>query len=179
MKSNQRRCALGAAFALAVVLALSSAAFACTVWQGKLTVWGVSAGSSGQVSAVGSGANNMTYCNNSDPSGQANIGSAGSATRQIKLSVGSGGACGDLQGGKYFVNYLPDKSSDCMSGLRMGEFTMTGGTTPAGGVGPFTIPGLGSDPYSGILSTSVGGWADICIDDERTIFGNQVPIFLL
>lgn len=186
MSSKHERGLLGGTFVIAVLLALASAASACTVWEGKLTVWGVSPGSSGAVSAVGSGGGSyvsgMSYCSGS-PSGQADVGPAGGATRQIKLSVAveqctGGGGDGALPGGLYLVNYLPDKSADCMNGLEMGQFMLppSGSITEAG---PFTIPGLGSDPNGGLLSTTVGGWADICIDNVGTIYGNQVPIFLL
>lgn len=181
MSTKHNRGLVGGTFVIAVLLALVSAASACTVWEGKLTVWGVSAGSSGTVSGVGSG-NTMTYCSGS-PSGQADVGPAGGSTRQIKLSVAveqctGGTGDGALPGGLYLVNYLPDKSADCMNGLEMGQFTLpsSGSIT---GAGPFTIPGLGSDPNGGTLSTKVGGWADICIDNVGTIYGNQVPIFLL
>lgn len=178
--SNSHRGAVGAAFALAVVLAVSSAAWACTVWRAKLSVWGVSAGSSGTVSAVGSG-DGMTYCGGALPTGQANVGSAGSPTRDIMLSVAVDNCSKSvgLPNGLYTVNYLADKSADCMDVAPIGQFTLTGGATPAGGVGPFTIPEFGSDPNGGVVSTRLGGWADICINSVQTIDGNQVPIFLL
>ncbi|MEJ7763989.1 MAG: hypothetical protein WKF86_00675 [Acidimicrobiales bacterium] len=177
---------------MAVVLGVSSAAWACTVWRGKLSVWGVAptdslgrvTGSSGTVSGVGSGTG-MTYCNNGAATGQANVGPVGAPTREIRLSVeivacgANSGKLGTDMPSVFNVNYLPDKSADCMNGTHMGQFDLKGGATPAGGEGPFTIPGIGSNPNNGVGSTGLGGWADICIDDSKTIYGNQVPIFLL
>lgn len=185
MVSNARRAMVVATLVVAVMLGVSSAAWACTVWKGKFTVWGVSAGSTGTVSAVGS-ETGMTYCNNTT-TGRADVGPVGGVARQIKLSLAVS-PCGTKTDGKlpdglYTVNYLADGGADCMNVAPIGEFMLAGGTTFGNGTadgseGPFTITG-GSNPEGGVTSTSLGGWASVCVNSVTTIFGNQVPIFLL
>ncbi len=170
----------------ACVLVLTSTAWACTVWVGKLTVWGVSSGSSGTVSATGAdlpyspvGGSSMAYC--SAPSGTANVGPAGAALRQIALTYvtqACGTRAGEVPDGAYIVNYLPDKSADCMNGVQIGAYVQDS-TNRGATRGPFTVPGVGSDPSGGALSTGTRGWADICVDHVGSVKGNQVPIFMI
>lgn len=111
MSTTTRRSAIFAFTVVAAVLALSSAAFACTQWKGRMTV---TAGG-GSTSALGSG-NQMTYCDPANPhtdtGGGAKVAAlptAGSITVTVGAEACLNGNAGNKQltKGSYTVNYLP------------------------------------------------------------------------
>lgn len=201
-----RKAVAGVLGVVAVILALSSAAFACTVWAGQMTVTAVSTGggngSSGAVTGYGANmisglyqpgafpqgaGSSMQYCNGAQPTGEAKV-DQNPTTRlgTIQVTV-AGSTCaennvpyvlGSSDAGVWTVNWIPNPSYDCMKGQAIGTFTV--------GVNDTSVTTLIEDvPNLGFDSTTTpGGYrmdagkAAICAD-APSIRGMQVPITVL
>lgn len=187
--------------AVAVTMALSSAAFACTIWTGKMEVTAISTGpgnsSSGTVTGYGANMNfapgtapqgagsSMQYCNGTQPTGLASVDqdpTTGLGTIDVTVASyecvdGNGSRNWDLASGPWQINWLPNPAYDCMKGTPIGSFVVpTGATT-------YTAR-TDAVPNVGFSSTTTGGYrpdagkAAICADGPG-IFGMQVPITVI
>ena len=185
--------------AVAVTMALSSAAFACTIWTGKMEVTAISTGpgnsSSGTVTGYGANmdwaagtapqgaGSSMQYCNSTQPTGVASVDqdpTTGLGT--IDVTVASN-TCADgnrswvLASGAWQINWLPNPAYDCMKGTPIGSFVVPADTTT------FTAR-TDAVPNVGFSSATTGGYrpdagkAAICADGPG-IFGMQVPITVI
>lgn len=191
---------------LAVVMGLSSAAFACTIWTGKMTVTAVSTGpgnaSNGTV--TGEGANmkyapgatpqgqgsSMQYCNGIQPTGTASVDQdPGTGLGVIDVTV-SQSTCSDGTPpgprtwkpgdnlGAWSINWIPNEGYDCMRGISIGSFNVLDSTATTVRARISTVPN------GGFSAETLGGYrldagrAAICADSP-TIEGMQVPITVL
>ncbi len=142
----QRRRLLFGFSAAAALLMLSSAAFACTIYKGKMTVTPNGRGSSGSSSAIGNGSG-MGYCAPVD--GDGTLGMRG-GTVTVRGGPAPGGGCGGhhVTGqGEWFIRWIAGKwdpnngrFDDYMFSNRAGSATIGGPfhTNNDGTFGPFT-----------------------------------------
>lgn len=196
---HAKRGILVTAGAMAGVLGLSSAAFACTIWSGKMTVTAVSTGpgNTSNGSVTGYGANmqwapgaepegvgsSMQYCGGGQPAGDARVDqdpSTGLGTIDVTVAShtceGREWKPGD-NFGVWAINWLPNEGYDCMNGIRIGTFNVPSGATSV-------TTRVSTVPNGGFSADALGGYqlnagrAAICAD-APTINGMQVPITVL
>lgn len=176
-QSDQRRSGMFAAALVAAVMLLSSAAMACTVYKGTMSVTGDSPGS-GTVTAVGNNSG-MGYCYGG-PSGSATL---EKPTSDIFVSVGpfvspDEAVCPSSQ--------LADSGTGT-GGLRTYTVTWWDGTGTGDCMNPLSHQvglidirnGSGSGEYkldTRVINPSEGA---ICVSDLTAGQGNQVPVTFL
>lgn len=175
-----------------VVLAVSSAAWACTVFQGKMVVTG-NAGT-GSVRVIGNGA--MSWCPGY-PMGKAKSNLGGTVTITLSKAGIEGDGCvprkSRLPAGTYDVNYVngaaftrsdkKDKNNDdgsrdwiidCMSPADPPTLTIGGMTIDdyGKGTGTYSLPPFGQ--LSGPTDE-----AAICVSDRLGNYGQQAPVSIV
>lgn len=187
-RSAPRRALLAGLAGAAALLMVSSAAFACTVWVGTMTVQGTSSrsgvASTGTVTvhgANGTGAGGMTYCNNALPDGEAKVAHTATGDAAITVTVApsscqGGDSSRGLIGPVGQVNYLPNGSYDCMNpgGIPIGTMGLQNGV----GSGTYLIPGVGNT-NGGVSGTGQAGTAAICVVSPGTPLNIQAPITII
>ncbi len=156
---------------VAGVMILASAAFACTVYKGTMTV--TAGGGSSQRTGSGMG---MGYCSGTTATSNADVTSGGTFSITVQKFTGSGSTktCTDqLNIDWYDVNYTTaGATGDCMSSdpasilIQEGDATAKTGLSvdsTGSGSGSFTFP-----------STSHLGAIGICVSDDGSAEGMQV-----
>lgn len=174
MRGRTRKGILFGSITAGGVLAAASAAFACTIFLGTMTVYGTAPGSSGTSTAVGNGTG-MGYC--SSTSG-AQVARTGGVAAPIHVHIDSAGSCGNLPNGPYNVTYFPDRAVDCMTtafGIPVGVINVNGGQGDADVV----IAGGNSSPTGSVLGTGPTGGAAVCVSDQTGFRGNQVSVTII
>lgn len=200
-RNRSRRFAVGGALAVGLALAMASAAFACTVFLGRMTVWGDAdtngdgSGFDSRATVVGN-ATGMGYCS---MSGYAYSYPAGSNDIYIRVEAYGGSTnCpasklpatgsdprGDgikLDYDVTYVNYGFYNSSlyrDCMavgghtSTVKIGDITVDSNGLGGGYYGiPDGAPAQDGTPYE----------AGVCVSDTNyspSLYGNQAPVVVL
>ncbi len=150
---------------IAVVLALSSVAYACTTFKGDMTV-------TGSPSSTGTGNNSgMGYCDNITP-GKAGVTKGTAFT--VSVAPSTNAKCNaQLSNMTADVNYKmgagpPSTGTDCMSTL-----LRTGGEK---NIGKMSISnGSGSGSYTIPTSQSGTGDVQICVSSSGGGSGMQIP----
>lgn len=164
-----RRLLLLGTGALALVFFLSSAAYACTIYKGYMTVSGTS-------SSTGIGSNSgMTYCGGTTP---ANADVLGGTAFTVSVAPKTDAPCkGNLGNITADVNYAmgagPPQTTDCMTGSsgvsNLGTLSITNGTGNTNN--SYTIP-----------TTAGTGDAQVCVSKKpallQTQTGMQIPVTL-
>ncbi len=152
---------------MALVLALSSVAYACTVFKGDMTV-------TGSPSSTGTGDNSgMGYCQGITPS-KAGVTKGSAFTVSVAPSTNSN-CNAKLSDMTADVNYKmgagPPETTDCMSTVlrtggekNIGKMSISGGS----GSGSYTIP----------TSQSGTGDVQICVSSSMGGSGMQIPATL-
>lgn len=167
----QRKGGVGIGLVVGTLLALASAAYACTTWEGKMTV----AAGSGTSTAEAFGGN-MNWC---DPSsGNASVDDA--VNQQVTVSVAPTSS-GDCPPGTsklpasstnyvYNIRWTPgewDPNSagvnDCMDTSEIGDFSVNSS-------------GIGGPTGSDLFDPGDPGTIQICVVTTSTAWGNQVSI---
>lgn len=188
MIRSTRRALFGTASTLAVVFALASTAFACTVYYGKLTVSGNGTGNASK-SIDGNGSGAFQWCG-SVPAFTASDSTKSAfwttrtndASPSLTVSTAAATACGNtkLEGGNYYVGISNGFWDESAQGFADGEEdnchsligTSTGpkGTIIDSGFAINATTGVGSATYSGTtpngttLSDTINlGWNTICV----------------
>lgn len=171
------------------LMVLSSAAFACTVYRGTMTVTSSGGGTS---TAEGSDTG-MFYCPNKDPRLVAHNGQASEVAEHddangllapVTITVAPGTSCNSSQlaPGNYTVSWNSDFAVDCMA--------QVGGFPQYIDPKPFVVKG---DPASGTsdpqsynlpaLGTGQpGGYAGVCLTSTTqsgVIQGNKAPLRII
>ncbi len=149
---------------MALVLALSSVAYACTTFKGDMTVSGTS-------SSTGTGNNSgMGYCQNITP-GKAGVTKGTAFTVSVAPSTNSNCAA-QLSNMTADVNYMmgagPPTTTDCMDSFRdmggekqIGSMSISNGS----GSGSYTIP----------TTQTKTGDVQICVSSDGGGTGMQIP----
>lgn len=180
MGTHSRKGVLFTATVLAVVLALASAAFACTEFRGKMVVTG--GGGTSTVYGNGSSMGYSTTCTSS-------AGAKGSSGSSITVTVSSASStCNSKtlpQYNDYKVTFL--LGAVYVSGSRKHDCMYNGGH-------PYTVPlgsmsvdstGYGTGSYklpSGLTANKTGEWSGVCVSDpvyNPSLYGNQAPITII
>lgn len=172
---------------IAAATAVSSAAFACTVYRGIFTVQGLDGSPlPTPVSATGNNVN-MNYCGGAVPSRAQLQGDPATAetTSRIRVTVApSTGTCQSQLNNLVIISWAPDAGMDCMSpnrvpgaGTPIGEIQLNNGS----GTGDFVIPRVGqTSPSGSVLGTRpLDGNAGVCVTEATGIGGNKVPVDLI
>ncbi len=149
---------------MALVLALSSVAYACTVFKGDMTVSGTS-------SSTGTGDNSgMGYCDGITPP---KAGVTRGTAFTVSVAPSTNTKCvAQLSDMTAHVNYMmgagPPTTTDCMSSradlggeIQIGTMPISGGK----GSGTYTIPST---------QTQTGD-VQICVSDSSGFSGMQIP----
>lgn len=205
MTRTARKGVIGGFAAGAAVLTLTSAAFACTTYYGKMTV-NITAGSAGdghtQSVAVGS-RSGMNYCSGYPTGASHMLSSAGTKTITVGVDAANG-TCGSTNklprtGGllgmttlSYKVNWSPGKMftstghvapyvrfGDCMNG-EAGATNLT----DVNGVNTFTVNattgqfdgGTKTFNLGAAAANNVGEDGAVCVADTGNYNANQVPL---
>lgn len=189
-----RKLSTGAAAVVAIIMVLTSAAYACTVFRGKMTVTGADGNST---FATGSN-QSMSWCiapqDNAAASAGGGAKGADGSSITIKIEPASSG-CGSHSPSTrsdYHLNFFNGKGftytissttgkrvystwqKDCMSPLLSGvvnlasNLSYTNGTTAQG---TFRLPASTNKNLSGEASA-------VCFSDPGGGNGNQVPIII-
>ena len=172
---------------IATVLSLSSAAFACTVYKGKLTLQGDQ--STSTVTAVGNNSN-MGYCSISNSYAYAN-----DVSGRVKVTVAPASTClvngsnklpattSTLKYAVTYISYAFNNSSmvkDCMAvggdagTTKIGDITIDSNGN-GGGVWynlPSPLPIQNGSPYE----------AGVCVSDTKyspSLYGIQAPLVVI
>lgn len=163
----------------ATILLATSAAFACTIFRGKMTVKGDAAATS--VAAIGDGFG-MGHCQpTGNPTGSASVSRIGGSVDVSVSPQDCGVYDGTLPDGNYTVNYFPTYPAfaltDCMNPIGQ-----------AGGMGVQMIGTLTVTSGSGSTTASLpayaavpGSQSTICLTStsEATPTGMGVPITVI
>lgn len=184
MRSPSRKGVVFTFTAVAAVLAISSAAFACTVYRGKMTVQG--SGGTGTTYAIGNNSG-MAYCSNTPAAKTGNGAEVPNATpggtitvTVAPVSICKGGLLGMTpnqlpSGTTYQITWLAGRgipqggSVDCM--VSNGD----NGTHINGSDMTVSSSGDGADT-SDTFIPSVGE-NSVCVGKHGHAYGMQVPFF--
>lgn len=170
--SRSRKFLMGFTFALvAIGLAATSAAYACTVWAGKMTVTG--SGATGSVSAQG-WYSTMGYCTN--PTGTAEMDASTSGTVTVSVQAASSGCFSStLPSGTYDIwwtagSWDPQNpgTNDCMADTAddydVGDISVNGS-------------GVGGPSTSSSFNPGTAGTIQVCVADRiGPDYAMQVPV---
>ncbi|HSH58197.1 MAG TPA: hypothetical protein VK988_00885 [Acidimicrobiales bacterium] len=205
MAARYRKGLLAGTVAIGAVMALSSAALACTVFQGKMTVQGDA--STTQSIVYGSGSW-MSYCS---ITGGATASRLADSTPDLTIGIypntisGCTNQLGGSSGATYDVNFMRE---DTLGNApyrtdSSGNFILQSGTTDcksptlpgAVKIGTITVDSTGhSLDTSGVRGTRSYGFgghyrandtmppgdaSGVCVSDSAGIFGNEAPIYLI
>ncbi len=165
MGSGTRRGIVAASVAALAVLALASAAFACTVYKGRFVV----TGNNGTTTEVVGNAIGMGYCFTPGP-GRAEISRGGTFSASVSKYQGSQSTTkcsAQLNPDTYDVNYsTTGGTGDCMTGspesVKIGSMVVD---SSGSGSGTYTLP-----------STALVSDGAICVSDATAGEGNQAPV---
>lgn len=183
-KARRRKTMFGFSM-VAWILVFASAAYACTVFKGKMTVTDPSS----RVSSAQGDGGGMSHCVGTVTDG-ARAASGGGTSVTVAVSAGTCMGSGSLPNNTYDINFINHTAFDyissawkldqvtgnCMSGtggssgttsLTPAAFTITGGT--GSGSATVTIPASSADTPS----TERSG---VCVSDSSGGSGNEVPI---
>jgi hypothetical protein len=171
IKTSRRRMTFATAV-VAGVMALASAAFACTVYKGTMIVTDARGNTS---QGTGSGLS-MGFCSGTTNTSAADIGRGESFTIDVEPFVGSGSqqSCTNkLNDDLYDVNYSSSSSTgDCMSGDPAAVLIAEDGLQ--------TVNGSDSGNNSFVLpSNAPVGASGICVSDDTAGEGMQVSVEIL
>lgn len=183
MKSFSQKGLAFAFTAVAVVLALSSVAFACTVFKGKMTVQG--SGGTGTTSAIGNNSG-MGYCNNAAAANTGNGAEVPNAAPggTITVTVAPATICKDMLG--LGTNKLPSGTTYEITWLA-GRGVPQGGSVdcmvPNGDNGnhingsDMTVSSAGNGSDTSDTFTPSVGENSVCVGKHGSSSGMQVPFF--
>lgn len=198
---KRKRFILAPASAVALVLAVAAAAYACTVWRGTMTLRGNDP-SSGEVTVTGLRVGMTQTVTSGIAKATKNSGwflvSTGSAASNNKLP--SKDASGNTK--KYYIKFYNSTASspgysthanwytDCMAGgpgVLLGSVTLndSGQIASVQYVGSTTtlpmVPGVPVkfDLASGLKADTAPAESAVCISDPGAAYGNQAPLTLL
>lgn len=172
MVSRPRKRLLVGFAAVAVVLTVSSAAFACVRFKGKAMIMA----GNGHHTVIGDPAAGMAYCE--DPGRGSKVGTLEVFTVAVRPQ-GDGTCVGQLVGGTdYILGYGPPHS-DNLVGPPTGD-CLVGNNPDAVAVGTMTVgtDGVGSAPVV-LPPTAAPGPGAICITHPAYTDGHRVPIFVV
>lgn len=186
---DAQRAAVFATVVIGSVIAVTSSAFACGSWRGKLTVTGNGDNYTGQSVSVGSGIG-MTRCASAAEEIGARIEAANdetltpTGTVKVKVEPTGAGICGDnrLGAGIYTVNLVheavrgPLNIQDCMNGVITG-----GGSTGSGNgypIGSIVVNGSGNGTATidNVLGPQDMGRSILCVSSATGDQNNQVQL---
>lgn len=151
-----RKSLVGVAVAVAGVITMAAAAFACTTYAGKMTVTPQGTGSSGAVTVEGGGLN-MKKCGS--PVGSATL----KAPNTVQVLIAPGTTCaGALSAATYTMSFVNGGATkDCMYGSSVGSIVVD-----SNGNGPATLSN----------SISPAGSFQFCVSNAGNMQGLQAPL---
>lgn len=167
-------------FAVAAsIAALSSAALACTVFKGQMTV----SGRHGMSTAVGDPTKGMSYCSPPTPGAQAASGDTVTVSEAPSTACSSSVA-NQLADGVYDVNFVNGRAMatsrgsytwvlDCMSPAG-GRVVKVGDMTVSGGSGTAMVSLTGR-----LVPNRPGSDSAICVSAPNGSTGNQAPVSVI
>ncbi|HSH60676.1 MAG TPA: hypothetical protein VK988_13755 [Acidimicrobiales bacterium] len=191
--------------AIGAVMALSSAALACTAFKGKMTVQGDASTTQSIVYGDGSG---MNYCGGN---GGAKASRLADSTADIAVGIypntlsGCTNRLGGSSGATYDVNFMREDTAgnapyktdssgnfiiqsgttDCMSptlpgAVKIGTITVdsSGFSLDTSGARGTRVYGFGGD-YRANDTSPPGDASGVCVSDSTGTFGNEAPIYLI
>lgn len=148
------------------IVLVTSTAYACTTWQGKMTLTG-SGSSPGSVSAMGRNFS-MAYCSSGAPSGTAGMAASTSATVTITIAASSSGCNSTtLPNGTYDIRWTTGTwdpqtpgTNDCMDTTTAGTMSVTSGA--------------GGPTASSSFNPGSAGTIQVCV--TKGTYAMQVPV---
>lgn len=174
VRNRDRKKALFGFLTVATVLALASAAFACTTYKGNFTVQG-----NGYTSKTAVGKNvsgQMSWCDGTVPTA-AMPGSNGSTWNvRVNVSPKTGSCAGSLPNNTYYVDLQmgPGYVGDCMHGASgnttIGTMKVSGG---------YSVDSAGNWVWYQYDFAKSPGQATICVSDAGAYYGNQMAADVL
>jgi|GEM_PF-5062634 len=165
--------------AVAMLLAMTALAFACTVWKGTFTVKGNASSGSVTASAL------RTSMVQTVSAGSAKAKATGGT---VTISTGAAGCCSKLPARSYTIRFL--NGPGYTSHTQWANDCMVGSPAPAGGtlnnIGTVSVDANGQivgQPKTLSLPRSkvnaAGQESALCISSSDGLYGNQAPISIV